>query len=78
MANRNVTLTMPEDLFRKAKVYAAGHDTSMSALVTDLLTRRLASGDDYDRAWAEGLEFMRNSPMRIGDRLPSREEAHER
>jgi hypothetical protein len=69
---------MDEDLFRQAKVYAAGHDTSVSALVTNLIIARLAEGDEYDRLWAEGLEFMDRSPMRIGDRMPTREEAHER
>jgi plasmid stability protein len=78
MATRNVTLTMPEDLFRQAKIYAAGHDTSVSALVTELLTKLLAQGDEYERAWAEELKFMETSPMRIGDKMPTREEAHAR
>jgi hypothetical protein len=69
---------MPEDLFRQAKIYAAGHDTSLSALVTDLLTKLLAQGDDYERTWAEELEFMRTSPFRMEGKPLTREEAHQR
>jgi predicted nucleic acid-binding protein len=55
MATRNVALTMPEDLFRQAKIYSAEHHTSVSKLVTDLLTGMLASRDGYERIWAEDL-----------------------
>ena len=77
MATRNVTLTMPEEVFRQAKIYAAGHDTSVYALVAELLTGLISQSEaDYARLWADELEFIRQSPMRIGDRMPTREEAH--
>jgi len=34
---RKVTLSLPEDLVRRVRVFAAERDTSMSALVVDLL-----------------------------------------
>ena len=37
MANRNITLSLPEELVRKAKVIAAERDTSVSALVAELV-----------------------------------------
>ena len=42
MATRNLTLSLPEDLIRSAKVYAAGHDTSINNLVKALLEEKLA------------------------------------
>lgn len=48
MSSRNVTLSMPEDLVRRARVHAAEHDMSMSELVRELLARTVdASPDDY-------------------------------
>lgn len=41
-----VNLTLPDDLVRRAKARAALGDTSMSALVADLLRREL---EDTDR-----------------------------
>jgi plasmid stability protein len=35
--SRNITLNLPSDLIRKAKVYAAEHDTTINTLVRELL-----------------------------------------
>lgn len=42
-ALRNITFSLPEDLLRAAKVYAAEHDTNVNALVKDLLTDKLTA-----------------------------------
>jgi plasmid stability protein len=77
MANRNVTLSLPEDLFKRAKIYAAEHDTSVSALVVDLLTSRVSV--DYERAWAEEERAMRGGVgLSIGAQAPRRDDAHAR
>lgn len=77
MANRNVTLSLPEELFRRAKVFAAEHDTSVSALVADLLMSRVDV--EYDRAWAAEEQLMRNGVgLRIGEAELSRDDAHAR
>ena len=41
---RNITVSVDDETHRLARVHAAEHDTSVSALVRDYL-RRLASGD---------------------------------
>jgi len=38
---RNITLSLPGDLIRHAKVYAAEHDTTINALVRDPLQEAL-------------------------------------
>lgn len=77
MTNRNVTLSLPEDLFKRAKVYAAEHDTSVSSLVTDLLTSRVSV--EYTRAWADEERAMREGVgLSVGAHAPSRGEAHRR
>ncbi|MBS1675466.1 MAG: type II toxin-antitoxin system CcdA family antitoxin [Actinobacteria bacterium] len=77
MANRNVTLSLPEDLFKRARIYAAEHDTSVSALVADLLTSRVSV--DYARAWAEEERAMHDGVgLSIGRSTPSRDDAHAR
>lgn len=77
MANRNVTLSLPEDLFKRAKVYAAEHDTSVSSLVTDLLTSRVSVA--YARAWADEERAMREGVgLSVGAQAPSRDDVHRR
>jgi plasmid stability protein len=38
---RNITFHLPADLVRQAKIYAAEHDTSVTALVRELLEQKL-------------------------------------
>src|SRR5690242_4516782 len=40
---RNITLSLPVDLIREAKVYAAQHDTTINAFVKDLLQEALSA-----------------------------------
>lgn len=37
METRNITFSLPSDLIRKAKVYAAEHDTTINTFVRQLL-----------------------------------------
>ncbi|GAA1808249.1 hypothetical protein GCM10009749_15780 [Agromyces neolithicus] len=77
MANRNVTLSLPEEVFRRAKVFAAEHDTSVSALVADLLMSRVDV--EYDGVWAAEERLMREGVgLRVGDAALTRDEAHAR
>ena len=39
--NRNITFSLPVDLVRQAKVYAAEQDTTVNALVRELLLEAL-------------------------------------
>jgi plasmid stability protein len=76
---RNITFSLPAGLIRQAKIYAAEHDTTMNALVRQLLQEAL-SRDSRARAAADRL-------LALADRGPyfttdpgsiRREELHER
>lgn len=76
---RNLTLTLPEELVKKAKVIAATRDTSISALVADYFAQLAGEHDDYDLVWAEEERLLREGlPMRVGAATWSRDEVHER
>jgi plasmid stability protein len=79
METRNITLSLPTELIRKAKVYAAEHETSVNALVRELLQNALES-DSRARTAAERLLALANEgPYFAGDPGSiSREEIHER
>ena len=79
MEHRNLTLSLPADLVRQAKVYAAEHDTSINAFVRELLQETLMR-EGRARAGAERLlALAEDGPYFTGD--PGsirREELYER
>ena len=54
MATRKMTLTLPEDLIRKPKVYAAERDKTVNAVVRELLEEAV-SREGRAIAAAKGL-----------------------
>jgi plasmid stability protein len=75
---KNITVTVPDDVYREARVRAAERGSSVSALVGDFLR----SLSDRDREFARLQAQQRAVQQRIGrfragDRL-SRDELHER
>lgn len=60
MANRNLTLSLPIALIRQAKVYAAEHDTTVNALVRELLEEKLSPAERARAAGKAFLEIVRN------------------
>lgn len=79
MAMRNLTLTMPEELVRRAKIAAAERDTSVSALVAEYFEALVQQEDGYDLMWAEEERLMQEGlPMRVGEITWSRADLHER
>jgi plasmid stability protein len=75
---RNITVSVPEEIYRRARIRAAARDTSVSALVRDFLTSLGDEEPEFERRkrlQAEVLQSIRN--FRAGDRL-SRDEAHDR
>ena len=77
---QNVTLSLPRDLLRKLKIYAAEQDTSMSALLTSMLRDLLASRDEYEKAWRRSTARLKEGfDMGIkGSRHWTRDELHDR
>ncbi|MHB1194745.1 MAG: hypothetical protein ACYC6F_17095 [Longimicrobiales bacterium] len=75
---RNVTVTLDEDTARWARLEAARRDTSMSRLLGEILRERMGQEDEYASAWARYLAQVPGVHRRPGQRLPTRDELHER
>lgn len=79
MEKRNITLSLPKDLIRQAKVYAAQHDTTVNGLVRELLAETLARDSRAQLAAKRVLELAEQGPYFTADlRKISRQELHER
>jgi len=79
METQNVTLRLPKELIRKAKILAAKRGTSVSALLIDKLEELIEHDVEYQTArahWHELVQTIRLSNE--GRPYPSRDEAHER
>ena len=50
MANRNITLSLPEDILKEARIIAAERDTSVSRLVADALKEIVERKTGYQQA----------------------------
>ena len=50
MERQNVTLSLPKETLRKAKILAAERQTSLSALLTETLEAIVAKADMYEIA----------------------------
>jgi plasmid stability protein len=75
---RNITVSVDDDVYRRARVRAAQLDTSVSAVVRRFLSDFAAGETDFERRKRlqdETLAAIR--AFRAGDRL-SRDRAHER
>lgn len=75
---KNVTISLPDDVYRRARVKAAERDTSLSALVRDYLTSLGSDESEFDRRRALQLEVLASvRRFSAANRLP-RDEAHRR
>jgi hypothetical protein len=61
---QNVTLSLPELLLRKFRVYAAERNQSMTALMTEAIRRMLDEQDSQEAAKRRLLERIHNAPNR--------------
>ena len=75
---KNITVTVDDETYRKARMTAAERDTSVSALVKAFLTELVANESDAERLKREERALReRISSFRAADRLP-REDVHRR
>ena len=75
---KNVTVSLPDDVYRRARITAAERDTSVSALVRDFLMKLEDEESDTEqrkRLQKEVLATVRR--FRAGGRL-TRNQAHDR
>jgi hypothetical protein len=72
---KNITVSLDDDVYRRARVEAAELETSVSALVENFLVELLSEERDFRRLEREESECIR--AFTAGSRL-SREDAHGR
>ena len=58
MERQNVTLSLPKETLRKAKILAAKRQTSLSALLTETVEEIVAKSDRYEAAKQRQLSLM--------------------
>jgi len=75
---KNITVSLNEDVYRRARIKAAERDTSVSALVKNFLVELSSEEPDFRRLEREECELReRIRSFTAGNRL-SREDAHGR
>jgi hypothetical protein len=75
---KNVTVSVPDDVYRNARVAAARRDTSLSALVVEYLERLSGRMNEFARLEALQQEVQTEiGQFRAADRL-GRDEVHDR
>ena len=76
----NVTLSLPESLLRRFRIFAAERNQSMSSLMTMAIRDMIERNAQTHRAKRRFLERMRNAPDRgtKGKFHWTRDELHER
>jgi predicted transcriptional regulator len=74
---QNLTIAIEQDLIRRAKVLAAERGKSISRLLADELQRLVDDQASYLRAKESALAEI-DAGLRLGGRMVSREELHER
>ena len=80
MANQNITLSLPEEDLREARVLAARRGTSVSQLLAGVLRETVERESGYDRAKERSLSML-SEGMDLGTdgRMTwSRDDLHER
>ncbi|MHC4886223.1 MAG: hypothetical protein ACYTGH_14190 [Planctomycetota bacterium] len=73
----NVTLSLPEDVARWARVEAAERNLSLSKMLSLILADQMELSNRYDVAMEA---FLQRKPMKLKEdgSYPSRDELHER
>ena len=75
---KNITVSLPDGVYRQARIKAAERDTSVSALVRQYLITLAEEESDFERRKRLQQEVLASiKAFSGGDRL-SREEAHDR
>jgi predicted transcriptional regulator len=77
---QNVTLSLPKDLLRKAKILAASQNKSLSYILRKSLEEIVAEADGYKKARTRQLRMLEKG-LSLGTRgriEKAREKLHER
>jgi hypothetical protein len=60
--HKNVTLSLPEPLLQRFRVYAAGRNRSMTNLITELIREAVAEDDEQSDRRRRILARLENPP----------------
>ena len=75
---KNITVAVPDDVYRNARIRAAERGTSVSALVGEYLRSLSGRGAEFSRLEAQQQQIQSQiSRFRAGDRL-DRDQLHDR
>jgi plasmid stability protein len=75
---KNITVSLDDELYRRARIRAAQEDTSVSAVVRRFLTEFASEGTEFDRLKRQEQDLRAQiQEFRASDRL-SRQSVHER
>lgn len=75
---KNITLSVPDEVYRQARIRAAERDTSVSALVRDYLRSIAPEDEEFRRLEAQQWEVVKGiHGFRASDRL-ERDALHDR
>lgn len=75
---KNITVSLPEELYRQARIRAAERDTSVSALVREFLAKLGEEESDFERRKRLQKEVLASvRRFRAGGRL-TRDQTHDR
>jgi hypothetical protein len=80
VANQNITLSLPEEDLREARVLAARRGTSVSQLLARMLRETVERETGYDKAKERSLALLREgADLGTSGRITwSRDDLHER
>jgi plasmid stability protein len=74
----NVTISLDDELLKKARVRAAEQGTSVNAVIRDQLEQWVGAGRVQTRAVASLIRRAESARSRRGNRRWSRDDLHER
>ena len=80
METQNITLAVPKEILRKAKIIAVQKNTSLSGLLTGALEDLVSRQESYEQARQRNLEMLKQG-FNLGTQGKinwKREELHER
>lgn len=80
MANRNITLSLPEEVLRRAKIMAVERDVSLSRMLAQMLEELVEGESGYTLARERNLALLEEGrDLGTGGSVTwSRDELHER
>ncbi len=78
--SKNVTLSLPDPVLRRFRIFAASRNQSMTSLMTEAIKKMMDEEGEYERAKERFMDGIRNAPdLGLDHKIPwTRDELHER